>query len=232
MRFHGLISATLIVLLASRVQAAEVTGMMADPCAAGGMDWPNLCRFRAADAALTRAPHVVFIGDSITENWTRSDPAFFDAERLGRGISGQTSPQILLRFMQDVIALHPRLVHIMIGTNDVAGNTGPTGAVDYENNIVAMVQLAHANHVQVLLASIPPAGAFPWRPGIEPAATITMLNSWLRTYARKSGCHYVDYYAALADRNGSFQPQLADDGVHPNHDGYAVMEKVVMPALR
>jgi len=194
-------------------------------------DWPNLCRYRPANAALQLRPKLVFIGDSITENWTRGDPMLFSKDVIGRGISGQTSPQILLRFFQDVIELRPDVVHIMAGTNDVAGNTGPTTEQNFKNNIIAMVELAHAHHIRVLLASIPPAAAFPWKPALRPAATIVRLNQWLRSYASTSGSRYIDYYSVLADSQGGFLPHLSNDGVHPNRDGYAVMKKVTLSSI-
>lgn len=192
-------------------------------------DWPNLCRYRPANAALRQRPRMVFIGDSITENWVRGDPTLFTNGIVGRGISGQTSPQILLRFFQDVIELRPQSVHIMAGTNDIAGNTGPTSEQDFKNNIMAMVELAHAHHVDVLLASIPPACAFPWKPALQPAPTIVRLNHWLQSFAASSGSRYVDYYSLLADSQGGFLAQLSNDGVHPNRDGYAVMRKLAVP---
>jgi lysophospholipase L1-like esterase len=194
-------------------------------------DWPNLCRYRAANAALARPPRVVFIGDSITENWVRGDPTLFSRDVLGRGISGQTSPQILLRFFQDVVQLKPKIVHIMAGTNDVAGNTGPTTEQDFKNNVTAMVELAAAHHIKVVIASIPPASAFSWKPALRPASTIAALNEWLRTYAARSGSRFVDYYSVLADSRGGFLPALSNDGVHPNRDGYAVMRRLALPAI-
>ncbi len=192
-------------------------------------DWPNLCRYRTANAALRRRPRIVFIGDSITENWVKGDPALFDKDIVGRGISGQTSPQILLRFFQDVVELRPQTVHIMAGTNDIAGNTGPNAEQDFKNNIMAMVELAHAHHINVLLASIPPASGFPWKPALKPASTIVRLNLWLRSFAASSGSRYVDYYSLLADSQGAFLAPLSNDGVHPNRDGYAAMRKLAVP---
>jgi lysophospholipase L1-like esterase len=189
-------------------------------------DWPNLCKYRGANAALATPPKVVFIGDSITENWVRGDPQLFRNGVIGRGISGQTSPQILLRFFQDVIELRPQVVHIMAGTNDIAGNTGPSTEQDFKNNIIAMIDLARSHHIQVAVASILPAGSFPWKPGLKPAATIVELNSWLRIYARKSHIRYIDYYADLVDAQAGFKANLSNDGVHPNRDGYAAMRKL------
>jgi lysophospholipase L1-like esterase len=194
-------------------------------------DWANLCQYRRANAALKRPPRVVFIGDSITESWVAGDPDLFSDDVIGRGISGQTSPQILLRFFQDVIELRPQIAHIMAGTNDIAGNTGRTTEHDFKNNITAMVDLARAHHIQVALASILPASAFSWKPGLTPASTIVRLNSWLRDFALKSHIRYIDYYSELADAHGGFIPALSNDGVHPNRDGYAVMRKLTLAGI-
>jgi lysophospholipase L1-like esterase len=191
-------------------------------------DWPNLCKYRGANAALTTPTKVVFIGDSITESWVRGDPQLFRDGVIGRGISGQTSPQILLRFFRDVIELRPQVVHIMAGTNDIAGNTGATDEQDFKNNIIAMIDLARAHHIQVAVASILPAASFPWKPGLKPAATIVELNSWLRIYANKSRIRYIDYYDDLVDDRGGFKANLSNDGVHPNRDGYAAMRKLAL----
>jgi lysophospholipase L1-like esterase len=172
------------------------------------------------------------MGDSITEGWGVGDPSLFNRSVLDRGISGQTSPQMLARFYQDVVALHPQAVHIMTGTNDVAGNTGPSSPEDFKNNIRAMVDLARANHIQVILASIPPAERFPWRPDIQPAEQIRQLNAWLRQFADQHKLIYADYYATLTTPSGAFRPELSNDGVHPNTDGYAAMRSIADAALR
>lgn len=197
-------------------------------------DWPNLCRYRDDNAAVlaSRAPtRVVFLGDSITELWVKADPALFTNGIVGRGIGGQTTPQMLVRFHADVVALHPRIVHILAGTNDVAGNTGPTTAQDYKNNIVAMTEIAKANNIKVILGSIPPAARFFWRPEVAPVARIAELNQWLRDYAKTSGAEFVDYYAGLAGKNGELRPELANDGVHPNKSGYAIMRPLAQAAI-
>jgi lysophospholipase L1-like esterase len=194
-------------------------------------DWPDLCRYRRANAALKTPPRVVFIGDSITESWVAGDPDLFSDDVIGRGISGQTSPQILLRFFQDVIELRPQIVHIMAGTNDIAGNTGRTTEQDFKNNISAMVDVARAHHIQVALASILPATSFSWKPGLMPASTIVRLNSWLRDFALKSHILYIDYHSVLADAHGGFIRELSNDGVHPNRDGYAVMRKLTLVGI-
>jgi lysophospholipase L1-like esterase len=139
---------------------------------------------------------------------------------------------MLARFYQDVVALHPQAVHIMAGTNDVAGNTGPSSPADFKNNIRAMVDLAKSNHIQVVLASIPPAERFSWRPDIEPAEQIRKLNAWLRQFAGQHHVIYADYYSSLTTPSGAFRPELSNDGVHPNSDGYAAMRPIADAALR
>jgi lysophospholipase L1-like esterase len=194
-------------------------------------DWPNLCRYRAANAALSQPTRAVFMGDSITELWVKADPELFSNGVIGRGISGQTSPQMLLRFFQDVVELHPQTVHIMAGTNDLAGNTGPSTPQGFKNNIMAMVELAHAHQIRVVLASIPPASAFSFKPTLRPAQDIVALNRWLRDYAKASHSDYVDYYAVLTDAQGGFLSALSNDGVHPNRDGYMRMHPLALKAL-
>jgi len=195
-------------------------------------DWADLCRYRADNAALTGHPSVVLMGDSITDFWREGDPGLFSSDVVDRGISGQTSSQMLVRFWPDVIALHPRTVQILAGTNDVAGNTGPTTEQDYENNIMAMVALARAHHIRVLLGAIPPAVSFWWtsRP-YQPAEEIRRLNAWLRRYARSSGAGFVDYYAQLSTSGGAFRPALSNDGIHPNEAGYKVMSALLKSQL-
>jgi len=193
-------------------------------------DWAGLCRFRSQDdsaAAAAERPRVVFMGDSITENWTMGDPELFEHGVVNRGISGQTTPQMLVRFRNDVIALKPRIVHILAGTNDIAGNTGPASPQDFKNNVMSMAELARAHGIRVVLGSIPPAAAFNWRPQLHPALQIQELNRWLRDYASRNGFDYIDYYSVLAGPNGEFKPELSNDGVHPNRDGYRLMRKQV-----
>ena len=193
-------------------------------------DWPNLCRYRDQNATILRAgvhPDVVFLGDSITEFWRFAQPDLFGDKLVDRGISGQTTPQILLRFYADVVALHPRVVHIMAGTNDIAGNTGPTTDDQIFDNIRAMIDIAGVNHIKVVLASITPATNGPARP----AARILALNARLRELARQRGAIYVDYHAALSDGRDGISAALANDGLHPNRDGYAVMRPLTERAL-
>ena len=201
-------------------------------------DWANLCRFKSADAALagTTRTRVVFLGDSITEGWLRGDPALFAHGNVNRGISGQTTPQMLVRFYADVVALHPRIVHILAGTNDVAGNTGPNSPQDFMNNIRAMTDLARANGIKVLIGSIPPSSHLSWRPEVTPGPRIAELNAWLERFAAERHAIYVDYHAALAAPDGSMRADLTHDGVHPHRAGYALMrplaESAIAQALR
>jgi lysophospholipase L1-like esterase len=197
-------------------------------------DWASLCRYRAENLALHRAtvPRVVFMGDSITELWKVAHPDFFGDSYIDRGVSGQTTAQMLVRFRQDVIALKPAVVHILAGTNDFAGNGGPTTLEAIKNNIASMVDLAIANDIHVVLGSVPPAGAFPWRPTVlEPAQHIVEMNEWLRRFAREKNLIYVDYHEPLADERDAMKQTFSNDGVHPNRDGYSVMEPLARRAI-
>jgi lysophospholipase L1-like esterase len=193
-------------------------------------DWPALGRYAAENAALA-APaadeqRVVFYGDSITDAWGHRPSAwpFFPGKPyLDRGISGQTTPQMVVRFHQDVVNLHPRVVVILAGINDVAGNTGPMTPEMTEDNLRAMVEMAKANGIKVVMTSILPAGDFPWKRGMEPAGKVRALNQWLQGYSKDQGIVYVDYYTPMADESGAMKPGLSSDGVHPTAAGYAIM---------
>ncbi len=194
-------------------------------------DFAWLGRYRAANAQVTGPVRVVFLGDSITQGWFDKVPAFFANGRQGRGIGGQTTPQMLLRFRQDVIDLHPQVVQIMAGTNDIAGNTGPITAEQTEANLMSMTELAQAHGIRVILASIPPADHFPWRPGLDTASRIAALNCWMQAYAARTGATYADYWTALHDGQ-ALKAAWTYDGVHPNAAGYAVMAPVAEAAIR
>lgn len=202
-------------------------------------DWAQLLHYRDENLRLPpasrAAPRVVFMGDSITASWHLSELGLSRLEVLNRGISGQTTPQMLVRFQQDVVRLRPSVVHILAGTNDFAENTGPTTLAAIEDNLRSMVEIAQANHIEVVLASVLPVVDYPWRRGLQPAPRIIALNSWMRTYARQRKLVYVDYYSVLADAQGGLKSSLSEDGVHPNAAGYAVMgplaRQSVMQAL-
>jgi len=201
-----------------------------------GTDFAYLARYRADNERLVPTPghpRIVFMGDSITENWANLAGDFFTPGRIGRGIAGQTTPQMLLRFRQDVIDLHPAVVQIMAGTNDIAGNTGPMTPEQTQANIRSMVELAHAHAIRVILASIPPADQFPWKPGLEAAGQIVAMNIWLKAYAARSGCVYADYWSALKQTDGlGMREGLSSDHVHPTKAGYAVMAPVADAAIK
>lgn len=196
-------------------------------------DWANLGYYRADNAGLAgQAVDVVFMGDSITEMWRIAQPDLFEGGWVNRGISGQTSPQMLVRFMPDVIALKPRAVHLMCGTNDVAGNTGPTTPRDYRDTITAMADLARANGVAVVLAQIPPMNGLPWSPGVSaPQDRVAELNGWLNAFAAERGLVRADYGAALSDGANGLRAEFTRDGVHPGAGGYAVMRPVAEAAV-
>ena len=202
------------------------------PLTAQNADWPNLERYRKANAELVpaaaREQRVVFMGNSIMDSWAPRFPAMFPGKPyIGRGISGQTTPQMLVRFRQDVIALTPRVVVILAGTNDIAGNTGPSTIEMIEDNLASMAELATANGIRVVLCSVLPVFDYPWKPGLEPAPKIIALNRWMRTYAAEHGAVYVDFHGALADERQGMKKELATDGVHPNNAGYLVMAPLV-----
>jgi lysophospholipase L1-like esterase len=199
------------------------------------LDWPDLARYRAENAALPQpAPgenRVVFMGDSITDAWGHGSAFFPGKPYVNRGISGQTTPQMLIRFRPDVIALKPKVVVILAGINDIAGNTGPSTPEMTENNLTSMAELAKANNIRVVLASILPAAGFPWRPGINPVDQIREINRWIQDYCNRNGYTYLDYYSAMADPSSGMKKDLTIDGVHPNAAGYAVMTPLAENAI-
>jgi lysophospholipase L1-like esterase len=201
----------------------------------GKTDWAATCYFRAENAALAAqsvpADRIVFMGDSITQLWGLAEPQDFGASRVNRGISGQTTPQMLIRFKQDVLALKPKAVHILAGINDIAGNTGPTTLEDIENNIASMVELAKAHGVQVILATPLPAGKFTWAPQLTPGPQVIQYAEWVRRYAAEQNLVLADYYPVLTTPDGSMKPELGPDGVHPNKAGYALMRPITQAAI-
>lgn len=203
-------------------------------------DWAYLERYRQANAelgAMRDTTRVVFMGNSITEVWARHFPTMFPGKAyVGRGISGQTTPQMLVRFRQDVIALRPRVVVILAGTNDLAGNTGPSTLEMIQDNLASMAELAKANGIRVVLSSVLPVYDYPWRPGLEPSGKIVALNAWMKDYATRNGAVYLDYHTAMADARQGLRAELTYDGVHPNEAGYRVMaplaERAIDQAIR
>ncbi len=198
-------------------------------------DWPGLGHYQAENQALPKdaTGRVVFYGDSITDAWGRSRGTFFpDQPFVNRGISGQTTMQMVVRFRQDVINLHPTAVVILAGTNDIAGNTGPETPEMIEDNFKSMTDLAKANGIRVIVSSILPVADYPWKPGLKPAPKIQALNSWLAGYCVTHGFTYLDYYTAMADEAGGMKPGLSSDGVHPTAAGYAIMEPLALAAIQ
>lgn len=196
-------------------------------------DFPWLERFKEANLKLglpaAEEKRVVFMGDSITEGWHLDAPGgvFATKPYVNRGISGQTTPQMVLRFHQDVIALQPKVVVILAGTNDIAGNTGPMTLEETEANIAAMAEMADANHIQVVLCSVLPAYDYPWQPGLTPAPKIDAINDWIKKYAAEHRHGYVDYHSAMKDERDGLPAKLSHDGVHPTQAGYDIMAPLV-----
>ena len=200
-------------------------------------DWPNLKKYREANAKLS-APaaneqRVVFMGNSITEGWINQRPEFFNGRPyINRGIGGQTTPQMLIRFRADVVALKPKVVVLLCGINDIAGNTGPSTLEMIEDNIASMTEIALANNIKVVLSSVLPAHDFPWRPKMEPAPKVMALNKWIKAYAAQKKVVYLDYFSAMVDERNGMKSIYHTDEVHPNKAGYAVMEPLVEQAIK
>ena len=203
---------------------------------AQAQDWANLKRFEAENAVLAAGPaaqgRVVFMGDSITEGWSDLYPEFFEGKPyVNRGISGQTTAQMLIRFRQDVIQLRPSFVVILAGTNDIAENQGPITLDAIVDNIASMAELGYANGLEVIIASVLPAYDYPWRPGLSPNTKIPALNELIRAYADSHGFMYLDYFSRMTDGKNGLQASLATDGVHLSKEGYEVMSELVSAAL-
>lgn len=199
-------------------------------------DWPNLSRFRNENSQLGAPKHgekrVVFIGNSITEQWLKADTTFFkNHDLINRGIGGQTTPQMLLRFRQDVIDLKPVAVVILAGINDIAGNTGTSSVKMITDNLESMSQLAKASGIKVILCTLLPSNRIPWRENRNPSDSISELNTWIRHYGRLHGIDVAEYYSPLVDENNGLPEKYSGDGVHVNLDAYRIMEKVVIPFI-
>ena len=202
------------------------------------MDWAHLKKFEKDNERLKKINdpnRVVFMGNSITEGWSNFDKDFFiENPFVNRGISGQTTPQMLVRFKPDVVNLNPKAVVILAGINDIAGNTGPISLKNTAENIISMAEIAKANNIKVYICSTLPAIDFPWSPGLEPGPKVIKLNNILKDYCTKNNITYVDYYSSMADDEGGLKvPEYtaANDLVHPNLAGYKVMEKIILSSL-
>ena len=210
-----------------------IIGILVPMLAAAQNDWANYNRYAEANAQVTEAPKAVLMGDSITDGWPSADPEFFsDNNFVGRGISGQVTSQMLLRFRQDVIDLHPKYVVILAGTNDIAENSGKIDMEKTFGNIVSMCDLAKANGIKPIICSVIPAASFYWHPHVTGAAEkIAQLNAMLEAYAKANRIKYVDYHSAMKDERGGLPESLAKDGVHPTREGYDIMKNLLLKAL-
>ncbi|PCJ94209.1 MAG: acylhydrolase [Flavobacteriaceae bacterium] len=200
-------------------------------------DWPNLNRFQKDNKELKQPKdgqnRIVFMGNSITIGWSSHHPEFFEGKPyVNRGISGQTTPQMLLRFKQDVVQLNPKVVVICAGTNDIAGNTGYASIQMIMDNLSSMVEIAQANDIKVVLASVHPAFDYPWSKGLAPNERIPELNGEIKKYADAHSIVYLDYFSAMTDGNNGLRTELTYDGVHPNKEGYAIMEPLAEEAIK
>lgn len=200
-------------------------------------DWANFKKYEASNQVVRNLAQsdrqVVFMGNSITEGWYNTDSSFFQTHHfIGRGISGQTTSQMLVRFRKDVLDLHPKAVVILAGTNDIAGNTGDIALDNIMGNLASMAELAKAHGIKVLLCSVTPAFDYPWSKGKDPNVKIPELNKLMQAYARKNNVQYVDYFSKLADQRNGLPDSLAKDGVHPTLEGYKIMEEIVLKAIK
>jgi lysophospholipase L1-like esterase len=222
--------------------AGAQTGSSSSPGAAGMPQWQvlrgiedfgGLKTYARQNAALPPAPanRVVFLGDSITERWGEKSPFFPGEPYLNRGIAGQTTAQMLIRFRQDVIDLEPAVVIIQGGLADIAGFTGPSSLEEIENNLRSMAELASFHHIAPILVEGPPAADYPGRTGPEPATQIVALNTWVEHYCASSHLICLDYHSALVGSNGQMKEGVSDDGVHPNERGYSILKPLVERAI-
>lgn len=200
-------------------------------------DWANLAKYKTENSQLplkqSGEKRIVLMGDSITEFWSQIQPAFFtNTSYINRGISGQTTPQMLIRFRPDVLQLHPDVVVVLAGVNDIAGNTGPASNEQIFGNIISMVELAKANAIKVILCSVLPANNFYWRPNNKAAQTIIQLNRMIQLYAEENNIPYVDYHTAMTDSKNGLPKEFSEDGVHPNLKGYQTMQPLLEKAVQ
>ena len=199
-------------------------------------DWAALNKYREQNLKIIQSskwPEVVFMGNSITEAWANLHPDFFDSNNyLGRGIGGQTTPQMLIRFTVDVLDLNPKVVVILAGTNDIAENTGSSSIKMITDNIKAMAYLAEKENIKVILSSVLPVYDYPWRPGLKPVSKIEELNAWFQNFTQENGYVYLNYYDSLRDENKGLPKRFSEDGVHPNSIAYRIMEPSAIKAIK
>lgn len=199
------------------------------------MDWPNLNRYAIENQNLSNVSNqdrIVLMGDSITEFWKTTDNTFFQNTTLiNRGISGQTTSQMLLRFRQDAINLKPEIIVILAGINDIAENTGPISLENILGNILSMAELAKTNNIKIVLSSVLPANKFPWRPDLQPAEKVIELNAMIEKYCQENKIPYIDYYSKMVDNQKGLDAKFTNDGVHPTLAGYKIMEPLLKEAL-
>ena len=203
-------------------------------CAFAAGDWAGFGRYAEANKSVKTPPLAVLMGDSITDAWVKKTPSdFFKKNNIvGRGISGQVSSQMLVRFRRDVLDLKPKYVAILAGTNDIAQNQGYISVENIFGNIVSMVEIAKANGVVPVVCSILPANKYPWRKEIKPVPMVKKLNEMLKDYCEKNSVIYVDYFTKLVDDKDGLPKKYANDGIHPTPDGYAIMEEILIKNLK
>lgn len=201
------------------------------------LDWANLEKYKDDNLKLKNLKEdkarIVFMGDSITEEWGNNSPEFFQKNNfINRGIGGQTTPQMLIRFKQDAVHLNPKMIIINAGTNDIAGNTGPTTADMIIDNICSMAEIATQNDIDVALSSILPVNKYPWNDKIlDPPKIISLVNSTLEKYCKKNGLLFIDYYSPMVNDKNGLRSAYGHDGVHPTNKGYDAMEKIVRDVI-
>jgi lysophospholipase L1-like esterase len=234
--YSALLAAISAACALAQAPAPTVAIQPAAPRPPWELEWAYLSKYRDDDAKLgpprANENRIVFLGDSITEGWSAKDGKFFAGRPyINRGIGGQTTSQMLVRFRQDVITLKPAAVVILGGTNDIAQNGGVTTVEAVEDNLQSMVELAQLHGIRAILASVLPALDYPWRPGLQPRDKISALNHWMAQFCRKKKIVYLDYYSSMADANLAMKPELSKDGVHPTEAGYLVMEPLAEKAI-
>ena len=230
--FHIFVQSKDIIMKNFRIIIAAIAVLLPVLCQA--QDWAKFDRYAEQNAKVTVKPKVVFMGDSITEGWAKEDPGFFtDNNFIGRGISGQTTSHMLVRFRRDVIDLAPKYVVILAGTNDIARNNGDISLENALGNIISMCELAKANKIRPILCAVLPATGFYWRPEVkEPAGDIIRLNEMIKEYAAAEKIPYVDFHTPLKDENDGLPLVHAADGVHPNLQCYKIMEGIVLEYIK